>query len=429
MATNLFNQYFTDPKKQYIYTNITCRGKNDSGDTNLSITDNAATISNGEDTLASLDLSSIKEYITDWRNESRIIEPYQFVYFKGYAEGLAYQRNVFAKIPSYITETEDFEYYSAIEFYVKYYKNGCSFISKIQGIGTKDKTFIEDANEQLEKHELPIELTYDSNSIILTSTVLGYDYYISSDFTTNSVKFSTVILQENSTDDEIIDSSIIESTIIDSSIIDTSTDDSSVPPKDPSTLIDKQVIYLYDYCEGYVPPKKYRNGAFRGVVIKPTYPQYDNEDIADEQKSLEIAHIQNRIEVDTPIRVQSKDGCVKFYQKTIKDVFDSYSEVGELEKFNKWRNIDVIACETDSEEYRVYNIDSENFENSGENITGLYGFVNWVQKNNKWTKFGPMYMVITPKDTVYSNYCNLISSFVIYNPNSFPVKVDCLLCS
>lgn len=403
MATNLFNEYFTDPKKQYIYTNLTCRGKNDSGDTNLSISDNSAVITNGDDTLASLDLSSIKEYITDWRNESRIIEPYQFVYFRGYTEGLAYQRNVYAKIPSYIVENENFEYYSAIEFFIKYYKNGCSFITKIEGVGTKDKTFIEAANEQLEQYELPVEISYDSNAIILTSSVLGYDYYISSDFTTNSVKFSTVILEDSST----YDSSIIDS----------------------SSLINKQVIYLYDYCEGYVPPKKYRNGAFRGVIIKPTYPQFNSEDITDEQKSLEIAHIQNRIEIDTPIRVQSEEGCVKFYQKCIKDVFDSYSEIGELEKFNKWRNIDAIACDTDEEEYRVYNIDKDNFENSGENITGLYGFINWVQKNNKWTKFGPMYMVITPKDTVYSNYCNLVESFVVYNPNPFPVKVDCLLCS
>lgn len=403
MATNLFNEYFTDPKKQYIYTNLTCRGKNDSGDTNLSISDNSAVITNGDDTLASLDLSSIKEYITDWRNESRIIEPYQFVYFRGYTEGLAYQRNVYAKIPSYIVENENFEYYSAIEFFIKYYKNGCSFITKIEGVGTKDKTFIEAANEQLEQYELPVELSYDSNAIILTSSVLGYDYYISSDFTTNSVKFSTVILDDPST----YDSSTIDS----------------------SSLINKQVIYLYDYCEGYVPPKKYRNGAFRAVIIKPTYPQFNSEDITDEQKSLEIAHIQNRIEIDTPIRVQSEEGCVKFYQKCIKDVFDSYSEIGELEKFNKWRNIDAIACDADEEEYRVYNIDKDNFENSGENITGLYGFINWVQKNNKWTKFGPMYMVITPKDTVYSNYCNLVESFVVYNPNPFPVKVDCLLCS
>lgn len=413
MATNLFNEYFTDPKKQYIYSNITCRGKNDSGDTNLSISNDSATISNGADTLASLDLSSIKEYITDWRNESRIIEPYQFVYFKGYSEGLAYQRNVFAKIPSYVTETKDFEYYSAVEFFVKYYKNGCSFISKIKGVGTPDKTFIESTNEQLEQHEIPIEMSYDTNALILTSSVLGYDYYISSDFTTNSIKFSTVIMQDVSTGD---------SSIGDSSIGDSSTLDSSV-------FIDKEVIYLYDYCEGYVPPKKYRNGAFRGVVIKPTYPQFNADSITEEQKSLEIAHIQNRIEVDTPIRVQSENGCVKFYKKTIKDVFDSYSEVGELEKFNKWRNIDTIACETDPEEHRVYNLDKENFENAGENITGLYGFVNWVQKGNKWTKFGPLYMVITPKDTVYSNYCNLIGSFVIYNPNPFPVKVDCLLCS
>lgn len=412
MGTNLFEKYYTDPKKQYIYSNLTCRGNNDESETNLTISDNSATISNGSVTLASLDLSTIKEFITDWRNESRIIEPYQFAYFKGYSEGLAYQRNVFVKIPSFVTEIEDFEYYSAIEFFVKYYKNGCSFISKIKAIGTPDKTFCEVANEILEKNEIPIEVKYDSNSIIMTSTVLGYDYYISSDFTTNSIKFSTVIMQDAS---------------IDSSTADASTVDGSVA--DSSTLIDKEIIYLYDYCEGYVPPKKYRNGAFRAVVIKPTYPVFNADDIQDEQRALEIAHIQNRIEIDTPIRVKSADGCVKFYQKTIKDVFDSYSEVGELEKFNKWRNIDNVVCESDTEEERTYNIDKENFEASAENITGLYGFINWVQKNNKWTKFGPLYMVIAPKDTVYSNYCNLINSFVIYNPNPFPVKVDCLLCS
>ncbi len=380
MSTDLFGTYYNNPKKQYIYSNLTCSNGMNESDNNFTISDNSGTISNGSNTLASIDLSDIKEYLTDWKNESRIIEPYQFLYFKGYSEGLSYQRNVYIKIPEYITENENFMNLSGLDFNMKYIKNGCSFMTRIKGSGTPDTTFIEEIQNKLNKLEIPADISYEDGTIIITSTVLGYEFYISSDFTSNSIKFITTIL-----------------------------------PEDAEANKDKQIIYLNEYCPAYVPSKKYKNGAFRGIILKPTYPEYNAESITQEQRALEIAHIQNRIEFDTPVRFNSDNGCILLYKKTIKDVVDSYNEIGELEKFNKWRNID-------NQSNCMY---EDNV--SGENITGLYGFINWVQKYNKWAKFGSLYAIVTPKDFVDSNYQNLIGSFIVYNPNPFPIKIDCML--
>ena len=396
MPTNLFGKYYTDPKKQYIYTNISC--KNNSNDnTNFKFSGDKGVIVNGAVELANLDISSIFEYITDWKSETRIIEPYEFVYYRGFSEGLSYQRNVFAKVPEELASDEDFEYVTGVEFTIKYYKNACPFIKVIHGEGNLEELikFTEAVQEELDKNEIPVTITYEDGAVIFTSTVLGYDFYISSDLHTNAIKLISDYI-------------------------------------DPSFGEDGNSVYLYDFKQGFVPPKKYRNGAFRGILLKPTYPQFNDGNILDEQRALKIAHLKNRIEFDTPVLL---DGGFIVYDKQIKDVIDSYHEVGEMEKFNRWRNPDSESyCESPWEEWYEQPSDYNKSEikgiksfNKNENITGLYGFINWVQRNDAWTKFGSFYSIITPKDAVDSDNKNLVDSFIVYNPNPFPVQVSSMV--
>ena len=88
----------------------------------------------------------------------------------------------------------------------------------------------------------------------MPQNVLGYDFYISSDLHTNSIKLISDYI-------------------------------------DPSFGEDGNSVYLYDFKQGFVPPKKYRNGAFRGILLKPTYPQFNDGNILDEQRALKIAHL------------------------------------------------------------------------------------------------------------------------------------------
>ena len=46
---------------------------------------------------------------------------------------------------------------------------------------------------------------------------------------------------------------------------------------------------------------------------------------------------------------------------------------------------------------------------------------------NSWTNIGALYSILTtPTDDVTVADKNLIDSFVVYNPNPFPIQIACL---
>ena len=55
---------------------------------------------------------------------------------------------------------------------------------------------------------------------------------------------------------------------------------------------------------------------------------------------------------------------------------------------------------------------------------GLYGYANYLTKRNLWMNMGQLYVRTTVEDDESSNTRNLIPSFIIYNPNNFPVTVN-----
>lgn len=388
MATDLFSKYYDNPHKQSIYTNMTCAAALSADELQFSISGNNATISNGAVTLATLNLSNIIEHVTQWRNEARVIEPYSYIYVKGIEEGLSYQKYEFGPIPYEIQNADAYLYTTNVDFYIKYYKNGTAKLSHIEGIGDYDDkiSYIDNVQEKINALEIPITFTVENDNLCFTSTVLGYEFYIRSDVKINSVRLYTN-----------------EASIIDPSVN----------------------IILNEDENKYVPFKKYRNGAFRGVLLVPIYPKYNAQSVELFQKSLRIAHIKNRIESYNPI-----DASGNTYERKLKDVIDCYCEIAEIEKFNNWRYVENGILENNeiigNDSISMNIIDASTGLN---NMTGLYGFINWVHEHNMFTNVGKFYSVITPPDPVDDSWKNLVGGFLIYNPNPFPIQVGYMVFS
>jgi hypothetical protein len=356
---------------------MTCKG-NSSNELTFGIQGSEGVISDAINTYTRFDLSSISESLLEWKSESRIIEPYSFVYFKGFDYGWAYQRNAYVKIPDEIVNDPDFEFISGIDFDVYQYKNGVAHKCEVRAKGSiaDNLSFITDAQNILDDNEFALNIEVEGNLVILTSTVVGREFYISTECKNNTVRLYQ-----------------------DSSVLDSSTGE---------TL----EVYLYDYPIAHVPNKKYRNGAFKGVILKPIYPQYNDSAITDEMRSLKLGFLPDRMEVDKPICV---NGHV-LYDKLIFDVDDSFNDINEKMRYDK-------VCSTDY-------IDPIEYESEWDNqntLIGLYGYVALAIKRKNLINVGALFVCLENTDTPDSANKNLLPSFILYNPNSYPVQVQSLL--
>ena len=59
-------------------------------------------------------------------------------------------------------------------------------------------------------------------------------------------------------------------------------------------------------------------------------------------------------------------------------------------------------------------------------VIGLYGYANYLTKHNLWKNIGQLYAVTATEDDPSGKTRNLIDSFIVYNPNPFPVVVNYL---
>lgn len=75
----------------------------------------------------------------------------------------------------------------------------------------------------------------------------------------------------------------------------------------------------------YVPAIKYKNGAFKGIVIKPVYPKYNDDAITPEMRSLKIAFVKDRIYNYEPL-ISESDNIV---YKNLVDVDIDYRNTAE----------------------------------------------------------------------------------------------------
>lgn len=62
-------------------------------------------------------------------------------------------------------------------------------------------------------------------------------------------------------------------------------------------------------------------------------------------------------------------------------------------------------------------------------IMSLTGYIDYLNANNLWTKFGHFYSAIGKNDDPQNHTKNYITSVLIHNPNNIPIRIKYLTFS
>jgi hypothetical protein len=370
MAVDLFNQYYSNPKKQFVYTNMTCSSASSADNTNFIINNTEGQISNGTDILSSLSLSSIKESVTEWSNQTKTIEPYSILYLQGLDFGLTFMQRGYGQIDASLINTNLWEYFVRLDASFGYLEGGASKTLSISIKADYENhiNIIDALNNSFALTNAPFTVELKDSSVLLfTSSISGLEFSALTD-----VSLSTI---ENDV-------------------------------SNPYSPFEATSYVLNQIDSYYVPAKKYPNGAYKVLLITADYPKYNASSIDESELSLQIAHIKDKVDL------YEKDTSTNQYNKLTKYVVDSYFNQDEFSYFawaNPNNNTDVSAI-----------------SDASTNYIGLYGYINWIESNELWKKFGSLYAIISAGDDLGSSHLNLISSPIIYNPNSFPIRLNIL---
>lgn len=392
MATDLFNKYYTNPDKSYLYTNMTCNG--DSADEmSFDISGDSGVISDSDETLASLDLEGVHVPLTQYKTGMRTIEPYTFIYIKGFEGISAYTKHVFDNIPEEVTSVEDWVEKVSLVFSVKYIgTDGVLSYVDVDEKATSEYSLVEKIQKFFDDNKILINIDITDNILTFTASAFNFSFWI-----------DTVKIVLNSKEFLLTSGNITAGNIV----IDSST---------------------YTVAEnGYkeVPTIKYKNGAMKGCVIVATYPTFDADDIPETQHSLRLAYLRDTVTEYFQIPNATVDGNPVF-KRVVNEVEDSYFSKDELEIFRKWSNETLELIGNKIRKKTKPDVPDTVTEYQ-DHIIGLNGYLNYVSERGEWIPMGQVYIHSTVNDDVTTNSNNMLNSFCIYNPNSFPVIVKYMI--
>lgn len=425
MATDLFKQYFSNPSKQYVFADMNCPGATSGDGAVFNIDDSAATIMNGSDTTASLDLSDLNVGLESQTNQTVTLQPNSITSLRGLSMGESQMTRCFGYISDNIIETEEWKYFCKVKFTVKFRYKGKVCIYPIT-VCAEFPTDIEEAVQQaLNSFNIPINVYFVDNYIMFIGQNEGFEFYIDG--------------------------------------INIALDDESFEADYKDNDNDFQDV-LYEIPEMYVPAIKYKNGAFRGIIVRPIYPMYNDASISADMRSVKIAYVKDRVYQYEDLIAETKNICYR----NLVDVDIDYRSVKEYEGM-QWRFPVDFDCEhcfdkdpdtkwvdpdhrtnkkhhhdiwiEPDHQVRLTPHDDEWIEavnntnslpdritvhvNPHENvkrIMGLYGYATYVDENNLWIPVGSVFMDIAAPDGI--NTRNLIPSAILYNPNDYPIQAN-----
>ena len=489
MATDLFGKYFNNPTKSYIYTNMLCNGES-ADEMSFDIVGSDGVISNNEDMLAKIDLSEVHVGLTQYTTDMKIINPYGIIYVKGIAQGESYTTKAYGVVTENVLAIDDWMYRTTMILHIKYVnETGMKVIKCVIGSGSvyDDKTFIESSQELFDKERIPINITYENGYVYFTSTVLGFDFWIShidlwhylgdgnieDDFPelfendrpsadeSNDLGFGYdgewSTSQANYYNAGTVDSVNSYTTVMSeeqyreiygvlgmNSISDSDTEFGEIFDVSTNILFN---TYLFEDLTKYLPAIKYRNGAMKGCLVLAIYPKFNAENIPETQRSLKIGHLVDRVE-EYYTSLHNEYNRIPLYVRVVRDVVDSYYSQYEYDVFKKWSNayshMNVNDGWLDPEEIPIAPLDKHTKpENEWQHshvpneyvlnsiykdeaiydAIGLFGYATYLSKHNGWLPMGQIYLRTSVEDDESAKVKNLISSFIIYNPNPFPVTV------
>lgn len=491
MATDLFGKYFNNPTKSYVYTNLLCNGAS-ADEISFDITKSEGVISDNENALSKIDLSGVHVPLSQYTRDMKIINPYGFIYVRGVDYGDSYTTKAFGVIDDKALAIEDWMYITTLIVHIKYVDNTGNKVLKCitaSGSNIDEITFIEKFQTLLDEQKIPINISYKDKYVYFTSTVLGFEFWITDietwhytgdgnieeefpdifgrgkEETTNNLGFGYDdgwsessnghhVQTFNADNTNAYTTQISESDyraiynmIGKNAVVNEDSETSSHinwEDYDTDTLFGR---YLFEDLTKYVPAHKYRNGAMKGCVVVATYPIFNASDIPAVQRALKIGHLKDRVE-EFYTSDENLHSGVPMYVRVVRDVVDSYFSQYEYDIYNKWSNSytyintndewidpeeipyvqyhDVKASEdwTHSHVPNYYMLNSVYKDAAKYEAIGLYGYATYLSRHNEWTVMGQLYARTTVDDDESTNTHNLIPSFIIYNPNSFPVTVN-----
>jgi len=230
---------------------------------------------------------------------------------------------------------------------------------------------------------------------------------------------------------------------------------------------DVKKVHLFEDLSRGVAPRKYRNGAMIGTFLVATYPEYNDSDVPETSKTLLVGHLANRIQEFKVIPDSIYRGTIAAVRNIV-DVVDNYHSEYDTEMYNKWLNIyshintadfwfdsDEVPQPTQEmfdkwayDKYKHYVPASE--EGEGEWIMskvdmldqaesiykdietrdamGLDGYCAYLSQSGGWIKIGQMYGrsgIADDPDNPYVS--NMIPSYIVFNPNDYPVIVNYMI--
>lgn len=232
---------------------------------------------------------------------------------------------------------------------------------------------------------------------------------------------------------------------------------------------------LFENLDLRVDSLKYPNGAFRGISIIPQYPaQMDANAL-----SLKLNIVKDKMSIYTPVMINQAHHINEYdlYDDPTTEM-DDWTEINIESERIFWKKEDVIVlagsnlvnekltgdmrncqCSTMDIDYNIATNDewapainpaadyaafNENMNNDWEpvqdphwrdnrltetsgKVIGMFKYLSEVNKNNDWIQFGPIFTLITNKDSDSENTRNLCNSIFLFNPNPFPVKTNIII--
>ena len=292
---DLFTKYYKSDKSKYIKAPVVCSSNGDYDNMYYTINDDGANVSNGAETLTDVLLSDLKVPLDSYAKNTILLQPKEYRALLGDYYGEGYKRRFFEINYKDLDLIPEWEKYTMPSFNIKYRLQNGKLCEELVTLKITDESFIDNINEWFKEKNIKIcaKLEYKKDlavtkndklqselkeeeeccgnvcidprleeedntmGVLFTSTVKGYDFFI------NLVCLTLIEMNEDEPDS----------------------------PFETETYIRLKKNWRYD-----VDPLKYPNGAFKGIVLKPEYPMYNNK-IEEVNKTVWFAHIQNNIRI------------------------------------------------------------------------------------------------------------------------------------
>lgn len=489
VATNLFGRFYSKGKSTGKYQNVDYICSNaDDGTVTLEFGDDCVQLvdSNGN-AIEKLDLSSVSEILADkqYRTGSVTLNPYETRLIEGTTYGETFRKAYFQVPSDYDVMNEYWQYCVNVSFKIRFSENFKMTEYYIETVKPEDDNATEPLVDRLNNlfsaigidsnvtasADAPANAAPDTNWLSFTSLVSGYDFAISDLVFHNTVyKYDSDGNQVDSDDAgglvygqcvsrlfDNAESKVINQyggamVVTESGHYDTqwdvnisdelkaehyynyeltngASDSSSNNGGDSSYIQDVSVLdasyYHVDEDRRFSRGAyDYPNGAALGWFFVPVYP-----DGTEERSSLLLNHVRNRINFNIPVPDASYEG-VPLYAVAVADVVASERNEDELsllknDSDSKYKYEDTVngrVSETAVHQPATPVITPD------EKHIGMYGYLDWVQRNEAWTPMGKFYGLVTCPDTTTCTG-NLASSVFLYNRNAYPVTVEYLICS